>query len=155
MVIPYNTGQAIKLNAERFKIPASIVYGVCMTESGLEPLSVRYEPNYRWLFKPQEVRVKGCSVNTETMMQKTSWGLMQVMGAVFREYGYRGWLTAIINDVNAQVEFGCRHLSKKIVKYGQSAGILAYNSGSPIKNKAGGFTNQYYLDKVLDASKQW
>jgi hypothetical protein len=135
--------------AEKHGLEAGIVYGVCMQESQLNFLAVRYEPHYRWLWKPQEVRPRICSLETERTLQKMSFGLMQVMGAVFREYGFSGWLTNVVSSPRVQVEYGCKHLAKKIQKYGPDKGILAYNSGSPRKNAAGEYVNQYYLDNVL------
>jgi soluble lytic murein transglycosylase-like protein len=83
------------------------------------------------------------------MLQKTSFGLMQVMGAVFREYGFEGWLSQIVTSPELQLEFGCKHLSKKIRRYGKESGIAAYNAGSPRRKPDGKFVNQYYVDNVL------
>jgi len=138
----------IKEMADKHSLEAGIVYGVCMQESQLSFLAVRYEPNYRWLWKPKEVKPKICSLETERTLQKMSFGLMQVMGAVFREYGFKGWLTNVVSSPRIQVEYGCKHLAKKIHKYGPDRGILAYNSGSPRKNTAGKYVNQYYLENV-------
>ena len=127
----------------------ALVYAVCRQESALSPLAVRFEPHYRWLWKPKEVKPRTCSLDTERALQKMSFGLMQVMGAVFREYGYQGWLTEVIVRPDLQLDFGCKHLANKIRKYGPDRGILAYNSGSPRKNSAGAYINQYYLDNVM------
>ena len=79
---------------------------------------------------------------------------MQVMGAVYRELGYTGWLTEIIVFPVVQLEYGCSFLAKKIRRYGLDEGILSYNSGSPRKS-GGKYINQYYLDKVKSYEKEW
>ena len=142
----------IERMAPTFGLEASLVYAVCRQESSLNPFAVRYEKNYRWLLP--EVKVPGCTSETERMLQKTSIGLMQVMGAVYRELGFTGWLTEVVGDAVIQLEYGCLFLSKKIEKYGMDRGILAYNSGSPIK-KNGKYINQYYLDRVKQFRKEW
>jgi hypothetical protein len=117
--------QMIVQVAEARGLQTALVYAVCRQESALNPLAVRFEPDYRWLWKPKEVKPRTCSLNTERALQKMSFGLMQVMGAVFREYGYQGWLTEIIARPDLQLDFGCKHLAKKIRKYGPDSGILA------------------------------
>ena len=141
--------QMIVEAAEDRALDPAIVYGVCRQESALNPLAIRFEPNYKWLWKPKEVKPQTCSLDTERALQKMSFGLMQVMGAVFRECGYKGWLTEIIAKPDIQLSYGCKHLAKKIQKYGLERGILAYNSGSPRKNSDGAYINQYYLDNVM------
>ena len=155
MIIPREIGFAIQNYSEIYDLPANVVFGVCLTESALEPLSIRHEPYYRWLYDIANVKPYGCSTTTEKAMQKTSWGLMQVMGAVFREYGYRGWLSAIPGDIRAQIEYGCKHLASKIKRYGLEHGIGAYNSGKPIIANDGKLGNQQYIDRVMSAAKQW
>jgi len=147
----------IQKYAEKYGLDPAIVYGVCMTESSLNPMAVRREPGYRWIYKVGEFAKKtGITPALELQQQKTSWGLMQVMGAVLRELGYVGIISEILYDVDKQLDYGCLHLSSnKIKKYGKTLGILAYNSGSPRKNKAGEYVNATYLQKVLRYSKGW
>lgn len=67
--------------------------------------------------------------------QRASWGLMQVMGAVGREHGFRGRFLTELLDPWVNAEFGCRHLKKLIDRWGLADGISAYNAGSPtLKN---------------------
>ena len=146
--------QMIRNAAERYGIDPAIVFGVCMQESSLNPKATRYERNYKWLWKPSMVlRPKGIDTATETMDQKTSWGLMQVMGAVFREYGYADHIHDVLKFPEVQLDYGCRHLARRIAKWGRNPGILAYNSGTPRRNGNGEFVNAYYLEKVMRYSK--
>jgi hypothetical protein len=78
-----------------FSLDAAIVAGIVAAESGGNTWAARHEPNYRYLFYPGRMRPPGCSEETERNLQRTSLGVMQVMGAVLRERGYNGWLTEI------------------------------------------------------------
>ncbi len=40
----------IQIAAGKYDISANVVYGVCMAESGMDPLAARHEMNYRWLY---------------------------------------------------------------------------------------------------------
>ncbi len=136
--------------AQQFNLPPDLVYGICMKESGMDSKAVRYEPGYKWTIDPRKVRGKPalCSSLTEIQLQKMSYGLMQVMGAVLREHGYMGWLASILCSPREQLEYGCRHLAQKIKQYGREQGIAAYNSGSP-RFSGGKLVNRSYVDDVL------
>ncbi len=61
-----------------------------------------------------------------------SWGLMQVMGAVAREYGFSGRFLSQLCDPAVGLEYGCRHLSILLKRHGTiRAALSAYNSGQP------------------------
>lgn len=148
--------RAIRIFAGAYNLDPAIVYGVCLKESNFEPAAVRFEKNYSYLFDPGRVRPRDCSMDTEVSLQKTSWGLMQVMGGVLRERGFKGWITNIVDDIEAQVEFGCRHLSRFIARYGLEEGVAAYNAGSPRRVGATGkLVNQDYVDKVLEFAEAY
>jgi soluble lytic murein transglycosylase-like protein len=130
-------------------IEPRIIHGVIMRESGGDSLAFRYEPRYPYLYKVQSSRPPGYTIETETVLQKCSFGLMQVMGAVFRELGYRGGLTEVLCRPALQLEYGCRHLRPKLDKYGIEDGLSAYNAGRPVQS------NRAYVRKVLEFSEQW
>lgn len=147
---------AIVKYAEQYKLKPEIVYGLCKKESAMNPAAIRYEPGYKWLFKPDSVKPKLCSLRTEANMQSCSWGVMQVMGAVFREYGYTDWLTLIPGDIDSQVKYGCLHLHKQLKRFGSmETALSAYNAGSPVIEKNGKFKNQEYVDGVILFSKDY
>ena len=153
MIQPGNLYYKIKAAAEKHGIDPTIVYGVVQQESTGNSIACRFEKNYKWLYKPGSVKPRSCSLDTEVASQKMSWGLMQVMGAVYRELGYKDWLSKVLTLPELQLDYGCKFLKKKIDKYGLHEGILCYNSGSPLFNDDGSYKNQYYLDKVLHYSK--
>lgn len=143
----------IKVAAEKHGIDPAIVYGVVQQESTGNYVACRFEKNYKWLVTPAKVKPINCSLDTEETLQKMSFGLMQMMGGVFRELGYKDWLSKVLTLPELQLDYGCKFLKKKINRYGLHEGILSYNSGSPLKHDDGSYKNQYYLDKVLHYSK--
>lgn len=148
--------EIVKEHAGAFNLPASIIYGICMQESNGKMIACKYTPKYKWLFNPEQVKPKLCSVKTEKVFQKVSWGVMQCMGAVYRELGYTDWLPAILTDRYIQVMYGAKHLYnlKKRFPKGNDY-IAAYNAGYPRRLLSGKYVNQYYVDKVIKHSKQW
>jgi len=141
--------------ADRWQLDPYLVAAIVTTESGGDPTAVRYEPGYRWLFIPKKVKPSTCSLPTERMLQKTSFGLMQVMGAVARERGLEGFITELCFPV-VGLEYGCAHLAKHIKRFRSvERGVSAYNQGSPRKNDAGHFENQPYVDKVMTLYRRY
>jgi hypothetical protein len=138
--------------AQAHGLDPDLVCAVIYVESNWNSWSVRHEPMYKYLFHPRICADKfGIpSVNTETFLQMTSFGLMQVMGAVAREYGFDGWLTELcIPELG--LEYGCKHLKKKLDLYGgnEMKAAAAYNAGSVRYEPSGvNFINQGYTNKV-------
>ena len=108
--------------AAKHGLDPALVCALCEVESSWNPWAVRHEPRYRWLwaltyedypmephFQSEELHLPGYTAITEQILQRTSWGLMQIMGAVARERGFRDWLTGLC-DPAVNLEWGCRHL---------------------------------------------
>lgn len=138
----------IKAAASRRSLPWELVYAICQVESSLNPSAIRHEPRYRWLVGDNETMSP-----TERQDQMTSWGLMQVMGAVARELGHTGPLSALL-DPPTGLFYGCLHLRRFRAKYDIWPDVIAaYNAGSPrrVAGQIGPYVNQSYVDKVLAA----
>ena len=138
----------IKSAASRRSLPWELVYAICQVESSLNPSAVRHEPHYRWLVGDNETMSP-----TERHEQMTSWGLMQVMGAVARELGHTGPLSDLL-DPPTGLFYGCLHLRRFRAKYDIWPDVIAaYNAGSPrrVAGQIGSYVNQSYVDKVLAA----
>ena len=121
-----------------------LVWAVVEQESSWRPDATRYEEHYRWLVVPAE----GCGLpdgQAEIRGQRTSWGLMQVMGAVARELGLSGPFEALLRP-GLGLEYGCRYLARQLrVTDGDVRGALAsYNSG-----RATSEAGLRYADQVL------
>ena len=144
------TEQAVKEYSEQYDVPTGLINAIIQVESSGNTYAVRYEDGYRWLVKP--FKQFHWHTPTEKIMQKTSWGLMQIMGAVARERGFKGRYLAELCKPEIGVKYGVKHLKWQYNRYGNwRDAISAYNQGSPRK-KDGKYTNQEYVDKVL---KNW
>ena len=153
-------------------LPDWIVDGVITVESSWNPWAYNPEQKYRWFwnvktdepfravtaaeinneYAPRDFpRLAGDNDN-EWWAQQASWGLMQVMGAVARERGFKGDYLTELCDPAIGIQYGCAHLvwlkNKLYAKYGWQGVLSAYNSGSPDSND--GLT---YATKVMNAKK--
>lgn len=140
---------AVKL-AVGLGVDVDLVCAIAETESNWNEWAVRFEPAYRYLEQPVEWAVRtGITVDTETTLQKTSWGAMQVMGGVARQYGYNKPLTMLTLPEDG-LTMGITHLKAKYERYGgvEKNVIAAYNGGVPVLTN-GVYKNQKYVDIVL------
>ncbi|WP_162232521.1 lytic transglycosylase domain-containing protein, partial [Methylogaea oryzae] len=82
--------------------------------------------------------------------QRTSWGPMQVMGAVARERGFRGPFEQL-NGVWG-LYCGCLLLERLrerfLSGFGWQGVAAAYNAGTPRRTGNGRWENQQYIDKL-------
>lgn len=154
--------------ASEFDLPPQLVAAIVIVESSGNPAAWRVEPFYRWLWNPRSntpyrsshtglnppddfVGTPGHSKATAWVGQKTSWGLMQIMGAVARELGFKGWFPELC-QIDKGIEYGCRHLhnlTRFKGRYGWEGVIAAYNAGTPRRKPGGWFENQEYVNKVM------
>jgi hypothetical protein len=118
-------------------------------ESGWNTWATRYEPNYRWLY-PNRHEIFDpplASRATEVHQQKTSWGLMQIMGATARARGFTGDFCSQLCDPATGLEYGCRHLRRLIDRFGSQydhrAVLSAYNTGHPQR------VNEVYIESLM------
>jgi|SRR6185503_7139703 len=138
---------AVEVCSYQYQLPANLVLAICQIESSFDPWAFRYEPQYKYLLGDRLTMSL-----TEKFGQMCSWGLMQVMGGVAREHGYKGPLPQLcLPDLG--VNYGCKHLQKFFLKYkNYPDAIASYNAGSPRRLEAGGdYVNQYYVKNVQAA----
>lgn len=161
----------IQDHAARFDLPVALIRAVIEAESAGDAWATRFEPHYRWCWDPFErqpfsVRradaeraeppagfpsYEYSSAATEWVHQRTSWGLMQVMGAVAREYGLTQPLPTLCRPGRG-IEYGCRHLARLsnrfLDEHGWEGVAAAYNAGTPRRAANGDWVNQAYVDKI-------
>lgn len=128
-----------------------VLQAIISVESGWDPWALRFEPLAgKYVTKaPYYAKTNIITVETESMMQKCSFGLCQMMGFNFRLLGYTGPLTKTLEP-----EFNLRCMAlffkKNCDKYNKFEDkIVSYNSGSPRKWADGRYQNQDYLDKFM------
>ena len=128
-------------------LPPSLVCAICQVESSWRPDATRFEPGYRYLFTPSKF-----PFTNEVIQQKTSTGLMQIMGGAARERGFQGDLQGLKDPANG-LEYGCRHLSwfaaRFLTAWGWPGVIRAWNTGRP-QETANGLLYQAKIDLALN-----
>jgi len=139
--------------AKKFKLDPHLVAAIVYAESNFSTYAIRFESHYRWLFKVKRIaKLKNISYASEEALQRFSYGLMQVMGAVATERGYQGFLPELCTKPGLGLYYGCEYFSHILKRYGYDVGmtLAAYNAGSPIIDKnTGKYVNQRYVDKIL------
>lgn len=133
--------------AAGLKLDPALISALVQVESLRDPWAVRYEGNYRWLVDFKHPLVTSA---TERNAQKSSWGLMQIMGAVARERGFKGPFLSQLCDPREGLYWGgvfLRHLFDR--GYTEHEVISAYNQGKPRRTLGGQYRNQAYVDKVV------
>lgn len=128
---------AARQAAEAHGIDPALVCALCHHESAnWKPFASRYEPAF------YEKYVKDMKLSpTEKTMRATSFGLMQVLGQVAREYGFSGdFLTELLDPIQG-LEYGCRKLANCMDRANGEVrqALLLYNGGG----------DKGYPDKVL------
>lgn len=139
----------IEVAAAEFRVDTDLLTAICTVESSLEPLAMRFEPGWRYFYQVVDfAELNRITPETERVLQASSFGLGQVMGAVMREHGYTGPLQRALSDPLLAVRYSAKHLRRFLDKYTEVEAISAYNQGSPRKTPGGLFENQRYVDKV-------
>jgi soluble lytic murein transglycosylase-like protein len=132
-------------------IDPNLIAAIVETESAGNPFAMRYEKHWRYILRPVDFAMKlNITPETERTLQMFSYGLMQIMGSVAREYGMQGELPKLL-DPDLGIQYGTIHLRGFISRYKSIPdAVSSYNQGSPVKNKNGvGYKNQAYVDKVM------
>ena len=144
--------EVIEKYAEMYDIPQKLLEAIIETESANNKWAIRYEDHYRWLFRPNYYASQNIiSLDTEKEAQKTSWGLMQIMGAVARERGFDGAYLSELCKPEVGIKYGSKHLKMHYKKYDNwKDAVASYNAGSPRHKDNGDYVNQRYVDKVFE-----
>lgn len=131
-------------------LDAALISAIVIKESGGNRYALQYQPDYPYTYRVAELsRTVGCSYSTELHMQRTSWGLMQIMGGTARYLGFRGWFGELF-EPETNLRYGARLLLNLKKTYGLEADVIsAYNQGQPFKTIEGKYKNQDYVDHIL------
>lgn len=161
--------------ALRHNLPPALVCAMITVESGWDTTACRLEPHYRYLWDvrsnapfrrltaaesrsetapPDFPAPAGVGRHTEWQHQQTSFGLLQIMGAVARERDCTARFLTALCEPEVGLEYGCRHLAhyafacRYLALHGWAGVCRAYNGGpyAAVHN-----TNPEYPHKVLAA----
>lgn len=145
----------IEEKAIAFEIDPDLVQAFCSVESSYNPAATRYEPGFYKTYIQPMFAMGGFDVH-EAIGRATSWGLMQIMGQVAREKGFKGPFEDLFSPTIG-LEWSLKHLRHFIDKYkemGLDYAIASYNAGSPRHKADGSFVNQGYVEKIHKTLKQ-
>jgi soluble lytic murein transglycosylase-like protein len=112
--------------ARKYGLDEALVCAVIEQESAWQTHSIRFEPTFQSRYvKPLNL------APTEEVARSISWGLMQVMGQVARECGFKGDSLAQLCDPSIGLDIGCKVLHAKLAKGAGdfSDGLEAWNGG--------------------------
>jgi soluble lytic murein transglycosylase-like protein len=122
----------------------ALACAVIEQESAWNPWAVRYEPGFLSRYVAP-LYTAGKLSATEAYTRSMSWGLMQVMGQVAREFGFPGKYLSELCDPATGIEFGCRKLADCLARASRGrpgprqeepgdeiihAALLAWNGGA-------------------------
>lgn len=154
--------------AEEHGLQPALVHALVAQESAGNPYAWRPEPRYRYFVNcktgkpfravsPDEISSKLAPPDfpyfaggreQEWWAQQASLGLMQVMGAVAREQGFRGPYLTELCEAHVNLQIGCKVLASNLKWSGGNVSLAlgAYNAG---RGNARGTVGQAYAAKVL------
>jgi soluble lytic murein transglycosylase-like protein len=140
-----------KMQATQFNIDPRLLCAIATVESGWNTFAVRYEPAWEYIFQPKAFAEKNrITVDTEVQLQKFSYGLCQIMGAVARENGLFAEIHRLL-EPETGLFYGAKLLRKLCDRYPDSIQdvMSAYNAGHPRRDpKTGLYFNQDYVNRV-------
>jgi hypothetical protein len=142
-----------------------------LVESGGNPWAWNPEPKYRYLWNvrtrepfraltplegisetpPVDFPCLAGDRDQEWWGQQASWGLLQIMGAVAREHGFREPYLTELCDPYINVSVACRFFRTLLdwADDNTAQALAAYNGGKWL-NAHPPYRNQAYATKVLD-----
>lgn len=128
-----------------FPVDNSLILAMVWQESAGDPWAIRYESRYQYFYDLKTKkslykkgtrfgsnRINALSVlgETEFHMQSTSFGLLQIMGAVAREYGFVDKYLTTMCNAEFNIEVGLRVIKKYYELTGNvEKMLLRYNGG--------------------------
>jgi len=133
-------------------VPKNLLAAIVFVESGGNPFACRFEKDYKYLFETKKNALDNrITETTEMMLQMTSWGLCQLMGAVAREYGLKGSILQLL-EPKINLTYASKLIKRLATRFKERDDIIAaYNAGTPVKSLDGKYKNQAYVDKVNNA----
>jgi soluble lytic murein transglycosylase-like protein len=141
----------IENEAKEFHLDPLWIKAIILQESGGNPYALRYEPHYDYPVDSSHLAgALGITLDTESMTQKMSWGLSQMMGGLLREIGFSGYMGQMFVPETA-ISWTCKQLSRLALLSQVPADLFAaWNGGKGALHKVTGlYPNQQYVNETL------
>jgi len=150
----------IEHTSERWNMKKELICAFCFTESSFDEKASRFEPDFLKRY------IKKMNLpDDEARWRSTSYGLMQILGQVARENGYRGERDSLVDPV-INLYYCCKYFTRLLNRYkgNRMDAIAAYNQGNNrwkdldrdgIKDENEKYFNQQYVDKILKYEKEF
>jgi len=159
MIYPYE--KEIDAAAIRHGLDSELVAAICFVESSFKPGASRYEARFQTRYiDPHPAYSKLEPVTRELL--STSMGLLQTMGVVAHEDGLPLDRLRDLFRPEISLEYGCKQLEQLFQRYWQSERerrdlnvISAYNCGTARRTKSGNYTNQAYVNNVVQKFREY
>jgi soluble lytic murein transglycosylase-like protein len=131
MSFPAHFIAAARRAATSQSLDPALVCAVVEQESGWNPWAMRFEPLFFAKYVAALYTNNKVSAS-EAYARGFSWGLLQVMGQVAREFGFDGLYLSALCDPEQGLAIGCKVLRKKLDAHaGDTArALLAWNGGA-------------------------
>lgn len=144
----------VKSEAKDWDLDWRVIDALIHIESSWNPVAMRYERNFTYFTSPERyAKQNRITLDTEKVLQKCSFGLMQIMGGTARFLNYIGPLVGLF-DPETNIHLGCKFFAQLAHEYTNvNDQIAAYNAGSVKRLANGQYFNQAYVDKVLAVLK--
>src|SRR5438132_5283728 len=118
--------------ARKYGLLPEVILAIIEQESNFQTFAIRYEPQfYEHYIKPlvEKGQIVGA---TEAQARTISWGLMQVIGEVARENGFKGQLLSELCNPETGLDIGCRVFAQKLGHVGGDTekALGLWNGGS-------------------------
>jgi soluble lytic murein transglycosylase-like protein len=139
-----------------YDIDAKLLEAIVAVESDYDNTAIRYEPNYAYTTAVSYYAdIVGCTRETMLQMQKTSWGLVQLIAANAYSMGLKCYATMLIYP-KINLKYGCLYIKRmqekqQLIEPDQI--YAAYNHGHLKRNDKGDFINQKNVDRFLKIYK--
>ena len=139
-------------------LPVNLILAIIEVESGFDSGAIRTEKNYKYVLVGEKIeelaRTNHITVETELQHQKNSYGYMQLMGANFRDLGFKASWNMVFDPI-VNIGYGIKFLSRLKKRWPEMSDyVAAYNAGAPRKNDDGSYINQNYVDDVFSAMRR-
>lgn len=97
--------------ATKYGLDVALVCSVVEQESGWNSWAMRYEPLFYSHYIQPLLNNGQVHTMTEATARATSYGLMQLMGQVAREFGFKGQFLTELCDPDTGLDWGCQKLA--------------------------------------------